>query len=278
MSRRKTALLPAFPAVLLLALAFVAPTLYILAHTLLHDGTANYVKFFSDPFYVRVLLNTAQLALTVTFFTLVIGYPTAYFIARTKSRHKDVFLILTIFPFLVSAIVRAYGWQVLLGDTGLLNQILLEIGLAARPLKIVYTRLGVTIGMVHLLLPYMILSIAAVLQTIPPDLESAAESLGANRGAVWRRIIIPLSLPGVITGGILVFAMGMTAFITPQLLGGAWVKLMSTMVYQEVSVNFNWPMASAISFILLGAILVFLIMMNLATSKAMGRLGGGRSA
>jgi putative spermidine/putrescine transport system permease protein len=275
---RGTGLAPALPAVLLLAIVFVSPTAYVLAKNLGAGGGATYAKFFSDEFYRAVLADTVVLALRVTLIALLIGYPTAYFVARTASRFKNVLMILTVFPFLVSAIVRAYGWQVILGDTGLLNQLFSSAGLAAKPVKILYTMTGVTIGMVHLLLPYMILSIAGVVQAIPDNLESAAASLGAGRVAVWRRIILPLSLPGVVTGCVLVFAVSMTAFVTPRLLGGARVKLMSTMVYQEVAVNFNWPMASTISFILLGAILLFLLVANLATARAMERLGGGKRA
>ncbi|MFA6505061.1 MAG: ABC transporter permease [Treponemataceae bacterium] len=278
MRARKNALAAALPATALLSVLFILPILFVAVSGFKQDGTKFYVKFFSDPYYRDILITTVLTALRVTFFALLLGYPTAYFIARSTSKYKNVFLIMTVFPFLVSAIVRAYGWQVLLGDTGVLNQILLGIGLVKKPVKILYTMTGVTIGLVHLLIPYMILSIAGVIQNIPRNLEAAAESLGANRLTVWRKVILPLSLPGVITGCILVFSVSMTAFVTPRLLGGARIKLMSTMIYQEVNAAFNWPMAAAISFILLGTILFFLLAANLATANAMNRLGGGKRA
>jgi putative spermidine/putrescine transport system permease protein len=213
-------------------------------------------------------------ALKVTFFSLILGYPTAYFLARTTSKYKNLLLISTILPFLVSALVRAYGWIVILGDTGIINQILLGLGLVDKPVKILYTMNGVVIGLVHLLIPYMILSIATVLQNIKPNIEAAAQSLGANSWKTFRKVVFPLSLPGVITGAILVFTVSMTAFVTPKLLGGPRIKLMSTMVYQEVQVTFNWSMASAISFILLATILLILLLSNILTKKSMKKLGG----
>lgn len=271
-------MLLALPASLLLLVFFVAPMGLIFIKSFTQDGLKYYIKFFSDEFYRGILFNTAFTALKVTIFALLLGYPTAYYIARTKSKLKNLLLIATIFPFLVSALVRAYGWMVILGDNGLLNQMLLSLRLIAEPLKILYTINGVTIGLVHLLIPYMILSIASVVQNIDPNLEAAAESLGASRWETFKKVIFPLSLPGVITGCILVFTISMTAFVTPKLLGGPRVKLMSTMVYQEVQVTFNWSMASTISFVLLGAILLVLLVANLLTNKSMARLGGGKSA
>lgn len=274
MNNRKKIVKLVLPAVLLLTLFFVLPTLYIFSKTILQDGTQYYLKFFTDEYYRSILVTTLFTALKVTLFTLLLGYPTAYFLARTTSRFKNLLLISTILPFLVSALVRAYGWIVILGDTGIINQLLQGIGLIDEPIKILYTMNGVIIGMVHLLIPYMVLSIATVLQNIQPNIEMAAHSLGANSFKTFMKVIFPLSLPGVITGSILVFAVSMTAFVTPKLLGGPRIKLMSTMVYQEVQVTFNWGMASAISFILLGTILVFLLLSTLATKKPMDKLGG----
>jgi putative spermidine/putrescine transport system permease protein len=278
MDNRRQIVLLALPATLLLLIVFVAPILYIFIKTLAEDGLTYYIKFFSDEFYRGILIDTLFTAFKVMLWTLVLGYPTAYFIARTKMKIKNLLLIATVFPFLVSALVRAYGWMVILGESGIINQMLLKFGIIEEPLKILYTQSAVTIGLVHLLIPYMILSIASVVQNIDPNLEAAAESLGANRWQTFQKVIFPLSLPGVITGCILVFTVSMTAFVTPKLLGGPKVKLMSTMVYQEVQITFNWGMASAVSFVLLGTILVVLILSNLLTSKAMDRLGGGKSA
>jgi len=278
MDNKRQAVILALPASLLLIGFFISPLVYVFLKNISADGLTFYIKFFSDEFYRGILIDTVYTAFKVTFLTLLLGYPTAYFIARTKSKIKNALLIATVFPFLVSALVRAYGWMVILGENGLFNQLMMSLGLIQKPLKILYTMNGVTIGLVHLLIPYMILSIASVIQNIDPNLESAAESLGANRWQTFKKVILPLSLPGVITGSILVFTVSMTAFVTPKLLGGARVKLMSTMVHQEVQVTFNWSMASAISFILLGTIIVVLLLSNLFTSKTMAKLGGGKNA
>jgi len=275
---RRQIVLLALPVSLLLLVFFVTPIAYIFAKSLAQDGLKYYIKFFSDEFYRGILINTLFTALKVTVFTLILGYPTAYFLARTKMKIRNLLLIATVFPFLVSALVRAYGWMVILGENGIVNQILMRLHIIDEPLKILYTMKGVTIGLVHLLIPYMILSIASVVQNIDPNLELAAESLGANRWQTFTKVTFPLSLPGVITGCILVFTVSMTSFVTPKLLGGPKVKLMSTMVYQEVQITFNWSMATAISFILLGTILLVLLLSNLLTSKAMDRLGGGKNA
>lgn len=269
----------ALPATLLLLFFFMAPLVFAFVKNLFEAGLVNYIKFFSDGFYRGILITTILVALKVTLFSLLLGYPAAYYIARTRSRIRNLLLIATIFPFLVSALVRAYGWMVILGDSGLLNQVLIALHVTHQPLKILYTVNGVIIGLVHLLTPYMILSIASVLQNIDGNLEMASQSLGANRWQTFTRILFPLSLPGVITGCILVFTLSMTSFVTPKLLGGSTVKLMSTMVYQEVQVTFNWPMASAISFIMLFTIIAILLISNLLTKTTMSKLeGAGESA
>lgn len=278
MNNKKAIIKLALPATLLLILFFIIPTLYIIAKVIKDDGMKYFIKFFLDDYYRGILLSTLITAFKVTFFTLILGYPTAYYLSRTTSKYKNILLIATILPFLVSALVRAYGWVVILGDTGIINQIFQSIGLIDKPIKILYTMNGVVIGLVHLLIPYMILSIATVMQNIAPNIEAASHSLGANSWQTFRKVVFPLSLPGVITGSILVFTVSMTAFVTPKLLGGPRIKLMSTMVFQEVQVTFNWGMASAISFILLGTILLILLLSNLLTHKQMIKLGGGKNA
>lgn len=278
MNNRRGLVKLALPATLLLTLFFILPTVIVISKVLRTDGLKYFVKFFVDEYYRNILFSTLTTALKVTLITLMLGYPTAYYLSRTTSKYKNFMLMATILPFLVSALVRAYGWIVILGDTGILNQMLMSAGIVDEPIKILYTMNGVIVGLVHLLIPYMILSIATVLQNIAPNLESASQSLGANAWQTFRKVVFPLSLPGVITGSILVFTVSMTAFVTPKLLGGPRIKLMSTMVYQEVQVTFNWGMASAISFILLAAILLILVLSNVLTHKSMARLGGGKNA
>jgi putative spermidine/putrescine transport system permease protein len=251
---------------------------YILIQTLQEHGISDFVKFLTDSFYLNILKTTISIALKSTIILLVLGYPTAYFLARTKSKLKNTMMIIILFPFLVSAVVRSYGWMVILGNKGLLNQFLLAIGLIESPLKIMYTSNAVIIGLVHLLLPYMILSITGVIQGIDKNLEYAAASLGCNPLKTFFKVLLPLSIPGIISGCTLVFTLSMTAYVTPRLLGGANFRMMSTMVFQEVNVNFNWGLASAISYILMAVILLFLLIFNFATAGINQRVGGQKHA
>ncbi|TCL62306.1 putative spermidine/putrescine transport system permease protein [Hydrogenispora ethanolica] len=274
--QNKQLLLLALPTVLALTAFFVVPMAYILVDTLKADGTKYFQKFFTDAMYRGILKTTVLVSLQVTAISLLLGYPTAYFMARTRSRMKNILLIVIIFPFLVSAVVRSYGWMVILGGRGLLNQLLMATGLIQQPLTILNTSTAVIIGLVHLLIPYMILSITGVIQNIDPNVERAAYSLNANPLQTFFRVTLPLSAPGIISGCILVFTMSMTSYVTPKLLGGSKFRMMSTMVFQEVNINFNWGFASAISYILLFTILIILLFATYATAGANQRVGGGK--
>ena len=278
MERRKQAILLALPASLALLFFFILPMVYILIRTLTENGTADFTEFFTDPFYLDILWTTIRVSLVSTAVSLLLGYPTAYYMARTTSRLKQAMVIVILFPFLVSAVVRSYGWMVILGTNGLLNQLLLGLGLISEPLKLLNTESAVIIGMIHLLIPYMILSLVGVLQSIDPNVEYAAYSLGASPMTTFRKVVFPLSTPGIISGCVLVFTMSMTSYVTPKLLGGSKFRMMATMVVQEINVNFDWGAASAISYILLAVILAVQVVVVLVTGRYMKRMGGGKNA
>lgn len=278
MERRKQAILLALPASLALLFFFILPMVYILIRTLTENGTADFTEFFTDPFYLDILWTTIWVSLVSTAVSLLLGYPTAYYMARTTSRLKQAMVIVILFPFLVSAVVRSYGWMVILGTNGLLNQLLLGLGLISEPLKLLNTEAAVIIGMIHLLIPYMILSLVGVLQSIDPNVEYAAYSLGASPMTTFRKVVFPLSTPGIISGCVLVFTMSMTSYVTPKLLGGSKFRMMATMVVQEINVNFDWGAASAISYILLAVILAVQVVVVLVTGRYMKRMGGGKNA
>ena len=278
MERRKQAILLALPASLALLFFFILPMVYILIRTLTENGTADFTEFFTDPFYLDILWTTIRVSLVSTAVSLLLGYPTAYYMARTTSRLKQAMVIVILFPFLVSAVVRSYGWMVILGPNGLLNQLLLGLGLISEPLKLLNTEAAVIIGMIHLLIPYMILSLVGVLQSIDPNVEYAAYSLGASPMTTFRKVVFPLSTPGIISGCVLVFTMSMTSYVTPKLLGGSKFRMMATMVVQEINVNFDWGAASAISYILLAVILAVQVVVVLVTGRYMKRMGGGKNA
>ena len=278
MERRKQAILLALPASLALLFFFILPMVYILIRTLTENGTADFTEFFTDPFYLDILWTTIRVSLVSTAVSLLLGYPTAYYMARTTSRLKQAMVIVILFPFLVSAVVRSYGWMVILGTNGLLNQLLLGLGLISEPLKLLNTEAAVIVGMIHLLIPYMILSLVGVLQSIDPNVEYAAYSLGASPMTTVRKVVFPLSTPGIISGCVLVFTMSMTSYVTPKLLGGSKFRMMATMVVQEINVNFDWGAASAISYILLAVILAVQVVVVLVTGRYMKRMGGGKNA
>ena len=278
MERRKQAILLALPASLAPLFFFILPMVYILIRTLTENGTADFTEFFTDPFYLDILWTTIRVSLVSTAVSLLLGYPTAYYMARTTSRLKQAMVIVILFPFLVSAVVRSYGWMVILGTNGLLNQLLLGLGLISEPLKLLNTEAAVIIGMIHLLIPYMILSLVGVLQSIDPNVEYAAYSLGASPMTTFRKVVFPLSTPGIISGCVLVFTMSMTSYVTPKLLGGSKFRMMATMVVQEINVNFDWGAASAISYILLAVILAVQVVVVLVTGRYMKRMGGGKNA
>lgn len=278
MERKRSAVLLALPAALSLFIFFVCPMVFIFLKTIAENGLSDFVDFFTDPFYLDILWTTFRVSLVSTLVSLILGYPTAYYMARTKSRLKNVMMIIILFPFLVSAVVRSYGWMVILGKNGLLNQLLQGIGLIKEPLEILNTETAVIIGMIHLLIPYMIMSLIGVLQSIDPNVEYAAQSLGASPLETFVKVVFPLSLPGIISGCVLVFTMSMTSYVTPKLLGGSKFRMMATMVVQEINVNFDWGAASAISYILLAVILAVQVAVVLVTGKYMKRMGGGKNA
>ncbi|MBQ2270461.1 MAG: ABC transporter permease [Firmicutes bacterium] len=278
MDRKRQAILLALPASLALLVFFIIPMVYILVKTISENGFADFVDFFTDPFYLDILWTTVRVSLISTVVSLVLGYPTAYFMARSKSRMKKMMIIIILFPFLVSAVVRSYGWMVLLGQKGIVNQFLLGIGLISEPLKMLNTEFAVIVGMIHLLIPYMVLALLGVLQSIDPNVEYAAYSLGANPLQTFAKVVFPLSTPGIISGCVLVFTMSMTSYVTPKLLGGSKFRMMATMVVQEINVSFDWGAAAAISYILLAVILLVQLLVTLSTAKYMKRMGGGKNA
>ncbi len=211
----------------------------------------NYLRFVKDPFYRRVLLYTVWLAFSVTFFSLLLGYPLSYFLARTRSSKKGFYIFLLLVPLMVGIIVRTYGWIVLLGRVGLINNILIGLKLTEAPVKILNTHTAVVIGIVEVLMPYMVRPIGSAIQKIPVNLEEAASSLGANKWHVFVHILIPQSLPGVLSGSIIVFTLTAGAIVTPALLGGPKIHTMGTVIYQLMISTLNWPFGSATAFILL---------------------------
>lgn len=254
------------PTLLLLLLAFVAPLGILLAYSFWESRPggvmipgftlAQYRRFLGDPFYLYVLWRTVLLGVWVTAWCVVLGYPVAYVLARTRSRTaRSVLVTLLLVPLMTSVVVRSYGWMILLANNGLVNKALLALGVVDSPVQLLFNTTGVVIALVAILLPYMVLTLAPVIQNIAPALEEASQSLGASPGRMFRDVVVPLSLPGVAAGSILVFVLTIAAYATPRLVGGSRLLVMPIFVYDQTMALLNWPFASATSFVLLALVL-----------------------
>jgi putative spermidine/putrescine transport system permease protein len=254
------------PALLLLLLAFVAPLGILLAYSFYESGSAGamipaftlrqYRRFLGDPFYLYVLWRTVLLGLWVTAWCVVLGYPLGYALARTRSRIvRSLLVTLLLVPLMTSVVVRSYGWMILLANTGLVNKTLLALGVTDAPVQLLFNTTGVVIALVAILLPYMVLTLVPVIQNIAPALEEASQSLGASPWRMFRDVVVPLSLPGVAAGSILVFVLTIAAYATPRLVGGSRLLVMPIFVYDQTMALLNWPFASATSFVLLALVL-----------------------
>jgi ABC-type spermidine/putrescine transport system permease subunit I len=246
----------------LFALLFILP-LAQLAMVSLTDpvpGPGNYVRAFTTPVYWKVFATTFNVAAGVTVVALVLGYPTAYVLATMRGRWVGVLWALVLIPFWTSLLVRTYAWMVILGRRGVVNQVVQGLGLSDGPLDLLFNRFSVTVGMVYILLPFMILCLYAGMRGIDTSLLAAAENLGATPGRALLRIFVPLSLPGVVSGVLIVFISALGYYITPALLGGRTDLMIALLIDEQISQLFNWGMGASLAFILLFVTLgVFLI-------------------
>jgi putative spermidine/putrescine transport system permease protein len=227
----------------------------------------NYVKFFTDPFYVTVLLRTLRVATACMLLCVVAGFPLAYALARARTRGKSLLIMLVVLPLFVGNAVRAAGWMVMFGSKGLLNTLLLGAGLADRPLQWMYTETAVIVGITAVNLPFMVLTLQSVIEGIDPAIEEAALTLGAGPLRTFWRVILPLAMPGVLAGTILVFILGMNAYATPVLLGGPRFQMMGPLVYGQFAGLNNWPFGAALSFVLMTATLLLTVVSNVVVQR-----------
>lgn len=211
----------------------------------------NYTQAFRDPYYQNVLSSTLLMAFACTLIALAVGFPAAYSLARMQSRWKSVVTILTLFPLFVGNVIRSAGWLALLGTDGAINATLKGTGIVSSSFQMMYTTGAVVVGIVAVVLPYMILTLAAVIEGIPRQTEEAAANLGARPITVFRRVVLPLAMPGVAAGSVLVFILCMNAYATPVLLGGPQFKMMAPAVYDQFVKSNNWPFGAALAFLLL---------------------------
>lgn len=248
------------PSLAVIAVVLVAPLMLMLLFSLwrfvpgqITDYSftlGNYQRFFRDGFYLKVVSDTVQLGLVVTVLSLVLGYPTAYFLARTKSRWQPVLVYLIFVPMMISLVVRAYGWMVLLGYNGVVNATLLWLGVITQPLKLLNSVHAVVLGLVEVLLPFMVVPLLTALKDIQPSVEEAARALGATPRQAFLKVTLPLSVPGIISGSLMVFSLTITSYALPALLGGAQVKMISAIAYDAMLVSYNWPFGSTVGIVM----------------------------
>ena len=243
--------LPALPALILLFIFFLFPVVRMLGFSL-EGGTLDwYAKALGEQLYLRVFWNTFEIALLVTFFCLLLGYPLGFLMATTTPFWATAGFIFVLLPLWTSVLVRTYAWMVLLGRNGVFNRSLMEAGIISDPIPLLHNFTGVLIGMVHVLLPYMVLPIYGAVRKVDPAIPAAAAGLGASSFAIFRRIYLPLTLNGIFAGSVLVFVLSLGFFLTPALLGGGRVMMIAVLIEQQVREALNWPFAAALSAVLL---------------------------
>lgn len=263
LSAKLTALL-LLPILGLLAFGLIWPLTTMLSRSVFtpNFNLNQYVRLFSEPLYLRTFIATLQLAFTVTVLTLFLAYPYAYIMSRARSKIVSILLTGLIISLWTSALVRSYAWILLLQRSGIVNETLLSIGLVDKPLKLLYTNFSVTIAMTHILLPFMILPIHASLTAISPDFEKAARNLGAGSMRSFWHVTLPLSLPGVYAGVLMVFILAIGFYITPALVGGPRNLMISTLIAQNVTTTLDWPFAAALSGVLLAITITLISVFN----------------
>lgn len=242
------------PVVAFYLVLFVWPSLNVLWLSVTRDQhftLSSYIGFFSDPFSRAVLFRTVRLALLTTVAALVVSYPIALYLADPERRGRGLVTFVVLAPLLVSAVVRAYGWIIILGPNGLLSDLLLKLHLTSKPTYLLFSESAIVIAVTHVYLPFMVLAIAGSLQQIDPALGRAARNLGASSWRAFIRVTLPLSAPGITAGSLIVFCLSASAFVTPTLLGGSRVPMMAYLVYNQGILLLDWHMASAIALILL---------------------------
>lgn len=215
----------------------------------------NYQRFFSDGLSLAGLYRTAVMSILVAICVTVLGYPVAYYLARSRSRWRAVVFALALAPELAGVVLRTYGWLIILEDRGFINDMLINLGLIASPLPLSKNLFAVVVGLTHVVLPFGILSLTTSLQGIDPNLERAAQMLGASRLSVIRHIILPLSIPGIVSSLLISFTMAASAYATPALLGGARFKVLATMIYEQVLFYIDWGFAAVMAIALLAMML-----------------------
>lgn len=263
------------PGLIILLLCLGLPLISVLAPTFTAGQypLSVYVEFFQDEYYRKILFRTLKIAVITTGICMAGGIPTAYFISRCDKKWRGLLLAASIFPMMTNSVIRSFAWINILGSNGIINRILLALNVADKPMKLLYTDFAIIIGSVYLFLPLMIVTVTGVMENIDDDMMEAAQSLGAGRFEAFMKVIFPMSLPGIIVGGILVFTGTLTAYTTPQLLGGNSNMVLATLIYQRAMSVGDWNGASAVALIMIVITLIVIRGFN-ALAARLDKRGG----
>lgn len=249
-----------WPALVFLAVLFLLPFFQTALRSVTDPGPANYAIFWTDPVYARSLVTTFLTALVVTAAALLIAYPYAYLMYKSTPAMASLLTLLVVLPFFTSLLVRTYAWTVWLQQTGVVNSALIDLGIIDSPLPLMRNLLGVTIGMTHSLLPFMVFPIYASMRRISPSLVPAARSLGATGRFAFRTVFLPLTTPGIVSGSLIVFVMSLGYYVTPALLGSPDNSMLSELIVNQVQEQVEFGVGAAIGIVLLVLTLVFLFL------------------
>ncbi|MGZ9584895.1 ABC transporter permease [Paenibacillus marinisediminis] len=273
-SKGLIAMLLLVPGLIIILGVFVLPMIYMLMISLREDmgsgawTLASYAHLFQDSYYLQILWRTVKLSLYTVVVCLLLGYPVAMYMAQAAPKMRGLITFLIISPHLISVVIRNFGWVVILGDDGFINNTLMSLGIISEPLRLLYNELGVVIGLTDSLIVYMVLAISTSLYAIDSSLYKAAGILGASRTKQFFSITLPLSMPGVFAGTTLVFSLAMSSFVTPALMGGTSVKVLPVLAYEQMMASLDWSLGAAIAFLLLGStILLVTIFTKLVETK-----------
>lgn len=257
------------PGFVLLLLFLMLPLCSILWPTIFSNGLSldQYISFFQDEYYLEIFYRTLKISLIATLVCTLFGVPTAYFISRCSTKWKGLLIAISIFPLLTNSVVRSFAWINILGKNGIINNALMSLGVIEQPISMLYTEFAVLIGTIYLFLPIMIITLVGVMDNIDNDMMEAAESLGANRLTAFMKVVLPMSVPGMITGAVLVFTGSLTAYTTPQLLGGNRALVLPTLIYQRAMALNDWTGASVIAAIMIVATLIVMKGLNFVAAR-----------
>jgi putative spermidine/putrescine transport system permease protein len=276
--KKSKALIMMIPGVVIICWCLFFPLLKVIVPTFTGEEYlfSRYINFFLDDYYRTIFMRTVRIALVTTLICSFLGIPTAYFISICSKKWRGILLAISIFPLMTNSVIRSFAWINILGTRGMINEMLLKIGLVDQPLKLLYSETAIIIGSTYLFLPLMIVTVTGIMENISSELMEAAQSLGTNPLKAFFKVIFPLSLPGIIVGAVLVFTGTLTAYTTPQLLGGNRNLVLATLIYQRAMTLSDWSGAAVISLIMILVTLLVIKLFNFVSVKLDQR--GGKNA